>query len=383
MDQVPEPRALGRRPALDGLRALAVLGVVGQHYIARLVPGGAVGVTVFFVLSGFLITSLLLEEWDRRATVSFRRFWARRALRLLPALLLLLAVDLVVHLAIDGSAGLGRGWAAIWGPLSYVNNWLYVYGRRSNELTPLWSLAVEEQFYVVWPAVLLALLHLGLRGRALTRVVTGIALAALAWHLRWWAVGGTYARAYYGTDMRAYELLAGCALACAWRTGAFDRVSRGRLGSSLAAGSGLCLAAIAVGTHAAEVTPLGSLATLAAAVVVITMVEARGRLLRLAATPVLVRVGIMSYGIYLWNFFFLGVFGWAAPYRELDLALTFLVATLSFRLVEEPVLRLKARLSGAASTDDVVNPPAVPPSPRLGALPLVETAAAAGVQTGG
>jgi len=344
-------RQLGRRPALDGVRAIAVLGVVGQHYFGGVLPGGAVGVTVFFVLSGFLITTLLLEEWDRHGTVSLGRFWARRGLRLIPALLLLLAVDLAVHLAIDGWAGPGKGWAALWGPLSYVYNWMLVTGRRPNELTPLWSLSVEEQFYVAWPLLLLALLALGLRGRRLAAAVSVLAVAALGWQLRSWAAVGAYPRLYYGTDMRAYQLLTGCALACLWRTGALDRVCASRVAAPASWAAGGALAAAAVLTPGARViTPLGSLLTGASAVVVLASVESRGTAeARLGRGP-LAAIGRMSYGIYLWNFFFVDITGWRPGYRAIDLVLAFLVPYLSFRLIEEPCRRMKERWSEQPAT---------------------------------
>jgi peptidoglycan/LPS O-acetylase OafA/YrhL len=354
-------RLLGRRPALDGVRALAVLAVVGQHYFGGVVPGGAVGVTVFFVLSGFLITCLLLEEWERRGRVSLGRFWARRGLRLLPALLLLLAVDLVVHLAIDSAAGPAKGWAALWGPLSYVYNWLLVAGRRPNELTPLWSLSVEEQFYLAWPVLLLGLVGLGLRGRRLAATVSALAVASLAWELGWWAAVGSYPRLYYGTDMRAYQLLAGCALACLWRTGALDGLISRRAAVSVAWGAGGVLAAAAVATRGDQViTPLGGVVTVAAMVGVLACVESRGALrTHLGAGP-LAAIGRMSYGIYLWNFFFVDITGWRAPYRAMDLALAFVVPWLSLRLVEEPCRRLKDRLASAPAA--VVEPGALVPA---------------------
>jgi len=314
-----------------------------------MVPGGAVGVTVFFVLSGFLITCLLLEEWERRGAVSLRRFWGRRALRLLPALLLLLSVDVAVHLAIDGSAGPARAWAAVWGPLSYVWNWLLIAGRRPNELTPLWSLSVEEQFYVAWPLLLLALLAAGLRGRRLAVAVAGLACVALVWELRWWAAVGGASRLYSGTDMRAYQLLGGCALACAWRAGALDRVLSSRAARPAAwLAAGVLVATALMTRGSAEVTPLGALSAAAAGAVILGCVEGRARVVRLLGEGPLAAIGRISYGVYLWNFFFVDITGWRAPYRALDLALTLLVPYLSFRLVEEPCLRFKERFAAGA-----------------------------------
>jgi peptidoglycan/LPS O-acetylase OafA/YrhL len=159
----PGPAAR-RLPGLDGLRAIAVIGVLLYHAGEGFLPGGFLGVDLFFVISGFLITSLLLSEARLAGHLSLRQFYLRRARRLLPALVAMLAV-VAVFMAVFASADLGQARGDIAAALGYVSNWWYVLHHRSyfiaagrpSPFQHLWSLAVEEQFYLIWPAVLLAL----------------------------------------------------------------------------------------------------------------------------------------------------------------------------------------------------------------------------------
>ena len=154
------------RPALDGLRAIAVLAVLAYHWPVSWMPGGFLGVEVFFVISGYLITSLLLGERVRTGTTDLKAFWLRRARRLLPALFTMLATVSVVWLVWHPTevAGL-RG--AVLAAIAYVTNWYLIAVKQSyfasvgrpSPLLHLWSLAVEEQFYFIWPLVLIGLLR--------------------------------------------------------------------------------------------------------------------------------------------------------------------------------------------------------------------------------
>ncbi|HET9720708.1 MAG TPA: acyltransferase, partial [Solirubrobacteraceae bacterium] len=162
---VAPPRRLGRRPVLDGLRGVAVLLVIAEH--TGLLHNGFLGVDVFFVLSGFLITTLLLEEFQRAGRISLRGFYARRARRLVPALLVAVAAFLVISAAADQS-GFGDDVLAAAAGVTYITNilmaltptWLPAVGH-------LWSLGAEEQFYLLWPVVLIAAIRRSVSRRAL------------------------------------------------------------------------------------------------------------------------------------------------------------------------------------------------------------------------
>jgi len=214
-------------PALDGLRAVAVLGVLLYHGGAPLSTGGFLGVNMFFVLSGFLITSLLLGEWTRRLTIRLGQFWARRARRLLPALLLVL-VGVAGYAYFFATAG---EFASLrldsMSTLFYVANWHFIVGgsnyfaqtAQPSPLSHMWSLAIEEQFYIVWPPVVLAFLHFGRRLRTsrqlwplLTVAVVGV-LASAA-DMRWsYLHHAQTTRLYEGTDTRCQDILVGAVLA--------------------------------------------------------------------------------------------------------------------------------------------------------------------------
>ena len=213
-----EPRpSLGYLPALDGLRALAVLMVMAFHGGLGWARGGFLGVDVFLVLSGFLISRLLLEERAGRGRISFSRFYARRALRLFPALGALLAVHLAS--ALLWLEDPQRGWVLsdAWTCASYQLNWWRAFAPRAGlALSPLdhtWSLAAEEQFYLVWPVALAGLARLG-GARA---VAVGAALGALAsalWRVQLWDPAD-FQRAYFGLDAHADGLLIGATFAAA------------------------------------------------------------------------------------------------------------------------------------------------------------------------
>ena len=218
-------------PALNGLRGVAVLGVVAYHLQLGWASGGYLGVDLFFVLSGFLISTLLLEEWNRSGRIDLGAFWARRAKRLLPALFLVVAA-LALYLIFNGIFGgpganglvdlSGLRGDAIW-TLLYANNWHLIYAHQSyfaqfstpSPLQHTWSLAIEEQFYLVWPLVLVLLLRLARgawrRTGMIITVTLGVLSAALMAAL--FNPGVDPSRIYYGTDTRLFDLMAGATLA--------------------------------------------------------------------------------------------------------------------------------------------------------------------------
>jgi peptidoglycan/LPS O-acetylase OafA/YrhL len=328
-----------RNRDLDGVRGLAILLVVAAHVGLPLRWGGMSGVTLFFVLSGYLITSLLIREWDRFGSISLWRFWGRRALRLLPALFLLLVLVPVLLLATHDRRLSTYPEAAVASAL-YIGNWLRVHqGVDLGVLNHLWSLSVEEQFYVVWPLLFVAILT-WFRRRALTVVLT---LAALATCYSVWSLGS-----YITTETNAFALLLGVCLA-------FGLAEIQRRGWELPRPSPLAPFAVMVavsafpghGTATDETLfrPLGVLYALVGVWLVAT--AALGGHSRLVGSRVLVFFGTISYALYLWHQTFINslLLGAHTVSRNLALvAAAVLVSWLSWVLVERPAGRLRGRL---------------------------------------
>jgi peptidoglycan/LPS O-acetylase OafA/YrhL len=327
------PWRLGRRPGLDAVRGIAILLVMVSHLRHGWRSEGSIGVSVFFVLSGFLITALLLEEWRDRGRIDFKAFYARRARRLLPAMLVMLAVVS----AVKASIGVPWGMSAV-SVLTYVGNWAYIDGVQMTWVQHTWSLAIEEQFYLLWPVLLV----LALRLIKPIRLAPALAIAMLAsTATRWtlYAAGATGLRVYEGTDARADALLAGCALAVLAHSG----IRLPRL-DAVAAGWAL-MAAVVVGLVANDLThnALGPTVGLPLGVVLILAglhVREGGRA---DVTAVVRWFGRRSYGLYLWSvpialsapYFFPGI---GLPGKLALAFVSILVAELSWRLVEAPIL---------------------------------------------
>jgi peptidoglycan/LPS O-acetylase OafA/YrhL len=312
---------LGHVPALDGLRGVAILLVVTYHY-SGWPRGGHRGVDLFFVLSGFLITTLLLEERSDVGGVSLRGFYARRARRLFPAL----AVVLAAYLTISAARGVDAfGTIARYG--LYVGNvyqafWVDAGHAPLNGLTHLWSLAEEEQFYLLWPLTLL-LVARSRRPLAWLAAVTG---ALILYRLTLLGVGASGRHLYFSPDMRADGLLIGCWLA-------FYRLRRGRLTPSrrlLVAAVAAAVICVLLLPGALVVFELAVAVLLAAAVTHTRLAEA------LAARP-LVWLGGISYSLYLWHPVVLWTFH--RQERLLALALSVALAYASTRWIERPLRR--------------------------------------------
>jgi peptidoglycan/LPS O-acetylase OafA/YrhL/lysophospholipase L1-like esterase len=361
---VPEPAAPGRRyvPGLDGLRAIAVLAVFAYHLGFGWASGGLLGVGVFFTLSGYLITDILLDHYDRTASLGLREFWWRRARRLLPALIAMLVVVIAwVTLLHRSELRALRG--ATVAALTYVSNWWLIAQHVSyfasfgppSPLGHLWSLAVEEQFYLIWPWLLL----LGLRpfGRkatgtairprlALATIVLATAsavLMALLYH-----PGLDTTRVYDGTDTRAFGLLIGAALAMVWpgtqQPLAGQRAQRmiDWLGTAGLLGIGLLI--WRTNEYSSFLYRGGLvLLSIATALVIAAVVRPASGLGRVLGWPVLRWLGARSYGIYLWHFPILALTTPSSdtgiqPVRAtLQVAATIVLAALSWRYLEEPI----------------------------------------------
>ena len=353
---------LGYRPALDGLRGLAVLAVLVHHLGRHCSPlqafrGGFLGVEVFFVLSGFLITELLCEEWSETNGISLGAFYARRGLRLLPALILVLAATGLYALVSAPPERAARIGESLLITLFYAVNWFAAFGAMPDDaLIHAWSLSIEEQFYLIWPLLLLALL----RGRVSRRGILGLVGAGIAASAVWRAVLGTTgasgARIYYALDTHADALLMGClvGLLVAWSPP--DRIAGGKATARRGAGevaAALGLAALFVMTavdrrylHLGAYTAVHATT---AALLVASLSPSPGPVARVLQWPALVWVGRLSYGIYLWHYPIFNMLGqkytgWTGlPLVGAQLLATLVAVVASYYLVERPALRLKRR----------------------------------------
>jgi peptidoglycan/LPS O-acetylase OafA/YrhL len=341
---------LGYRPALDGLRAVAVLAVLLCHTWDRLAPGGSVGVDVFFVLSGFLITALLLDEHGVSRAVDLRRFYARRALRLLPALAATVALSLVLAALFDPRLLPSTGRAAVAAALD-VENWSGGDG-GGGLLAHTWSLSIEEQFYLAWPIVLTALLALGGTRAAVWASALGAALVMVH---RVTVVGPLSLphelSVHWQTDTRADALLIGCTVALLGRRGAFARVPLWAVRGAAASGA-VALVAVVVELGRPGALPWSTMdrwgytvtALAGAAVIVALVARPVPTAVRVLSWRPLVALGRISYGVYLYHFpIVAGLLnprlGEGPVTAVLGAATTLVVATVSYRCLERPLRR--------------------------------------------
>ncbi len=364
----PGDRRFPYLPGVDALRALAVLAVFFYHAGVSWLPGGFLGVDVFFVISGYLITSLLLREFRAGDHIALGRFWLRRARRLLPAVGVLIAVSMVLA-AIFEPARIDslRGDAVA--SLFYFANWHFIFGHESyfeqfgrpSLFTHLWSLSVEEQFYLFWPLLFAAGMKIFGRGKLLIGVLAGAAASvALAWIL--FDPGHDASRVYYGTDTHAVGLLAGVALALVWSPVELRKHRSGRRCGPLLDGLGvLALAYLVVqmlNTHDYDLALWhgGYLwLALATALLLATLAHPAARLGRVLGQAPLVWLGLRSYSFYLWHW---PVLVLTRPGVDVDLPRGVLIplqllavlvlAELSYRFVELP-FQGKAKLPGVPS----------------------------------
>jgi peptidoglycan/LPS O-acetylase OafA/YrhL len=376
-------------PALDGLRGVAVLCVFAYHLGYGWADGGYLGVDAFFVLSGFLITGLLIEEWTVSGFIRLRAFWARRARRLLPALITMLLL-LAAWVAVTKSGtpiDLGQLRDAALSTIFYVANWQQIFAHQSywagfagqSPLKHTWTLAIEEQFYLVWPLVMVVILGgVGRRRRARVGarrapraragdrswrrtglvVTIGGTLLSAAWMAWLRHHGASVNRVYLGTDTRAFDLLAGATVAflVAARPDPGLRARRALHGLGVLGAAAFVVCLWRAGVPLSQGPPAwmtdGGFLLVAVAVAAV-IADARqslagpvGAALRLGP---LRWVGKISYGLYLWHFPIIveltpqrtGLNGLALDAERV--ACTFAAATLSFYLIEQPVKKIRLR----------------------------------------
>jgi peptidoglycan/LPS O-acetylase OafA/YrhL len=344
-------------PGIDAMRALAVLAVFGYHAGLGWLPGGFLGVDVFFVISGYLITSLLLREFRGTGGIELARFWIRRARRLLPAVGVLIAVAMIVSAIADpNKIDQTRGDALA--SFFYFANWHFIFAHtsyfeqfgRPSLFTHLWSLSVEEQFYLFWPIVFAAGMKFFGRGRLLLGVLAGaIASVVLAWIL--FDPGHDASRIYYGTDTHAVGLLAGVALALVWSPVEIrTHKSFGPLVGPILDALGvvalgyLILCFVHVHDYDLALWHGGyAWVAIATALLLAALAHPAARLGNIIGRPALLWLGLRSYSFYLWHW---PVLVMTRPGVDIDLPRGILIplqliaclilADLSYRFVELP-----------------------------------------------
>ena len=360
---------MGYQPSLDGLRALSVGVVLLYHAGFSWMHGGFFGVEVFFVVSGFLITSLLLDERDRHGRVSFRHFWQRRARRLFPALyavLLAVGVGTVLWGSAEQQSQVRREipWS-----IFYVNNWGQILGNvpyfagEPSPLRHLWSLAVEEQWYLIWPLVFVALMRIRLPRHVVGSLILGAAV--VVWIYTFWIqsrsptlLGGPPAAfdgvdrtnyMYLSTITRSFGLLLGAGAAFIWRPWRWARAEQAPAGRALDPIGAAAVAIIGCASAVAAITagyvyqwllPLVSILSLVAVMVAVHPASVGFR--RIMSWTPLVEMGKRSYGLYLWSwpiFVYVGATNGSVGKFLWAMLLTVVIAEASYRYLETPVRR--------------------------------------------
>jgi peptidoglycan/LPS O-acetylase OafA/YrhL len=333
------PPSIRYRPDIDGLRAIAVLLVVNYHAFPEALPGGFIGVDIFFVISGFLITGIIARELEQQR-FSLVAFYNRRIRRIFPALIVVLCAVLVLGWLWMLPAAYAQLSSDVFASAAFFSNialWLqsgyFDIESSKKPLLHLWSLGIEEQFYLFWPLLLMLAARLRLNLLAVAAVI-----AAASFVLNVALIGPNPVATFYLPFTRAWELLAGAALACGW-----NQISQTSRASNLRAGAGLMLIAAAVGMLDARSAFPGWWAVLpvAGGALLLSAPTAWG-CRHVLASQSLVRIGLISYPLYLWHWPLLVFFGIIkfAPLtlieRGLIVGLSLALAWLTYRFVESP-----------------------------------------------
>jgi peptidoglycan/LPS O-acetylase OafA/YrhL len=411
---MPEPVKRNQRymPGLDGLRAIAVLAVIAFHLGFDWAPGGMLGVGVFFTLSGYLISDILLTQLNARGGIKLVPFWLARARRLLPALFLMLLI-VTAWVTIFGPAQPDQFRKGVISAIFYVNNWEQIFADVSyfarfeaeGPLDHLWSLSVEEQFYILWPFLLLAGTKLvrerplasGVRPRlALLTIAVAIASSILMFVL--YEPSLDPSRIYFGTDTRAGGLLFGAALAMVWPSRKLSRRIAPQARNTLDAMgvAGLAIIALMI-WRTGELSAFNYrggfvILSLATVMVLMPLVHPACRLGTWMGVRPLRWVGVRSYGIYLWQTPIIVLTSPQGPHGDsllrslLQVVAIFAVAALSWRFVEEPIRhgaigRFFARRRAVGWKWETFAPPMRVAIVGLGVTLLVAVAGMAGVNS--
>ena len=355
----------GHVPALDGIRGIAVLqvfvahfhwivstdpyfnAVTPWHWLNKTLEPGFLGVDIFFVLSGFLITSLLLKDRQRNQSGMFRRFYMRRALRLLPALYAILIASFFV--ALWEKFPMDIQWRTTWHALLYLNNWNVVWNPNAaqNDLGHLWSLGIEEQFYIIWPAILIGLVALKIPNKVIMGLIA-ISIAVVAWHRdELWDQGVSWLDLYIRTDTRVDSLLVGALFALIYR---HIRINR-KILNYAATIAFLGIAYIKYELPSGSFIYEGGFTVIAilAGIVILAAVQSAWIGNVVLTWKPLVILGKVSYGLYLWHMLVFQVMGrhftWGPKSVRIVIGIMIVsaVTAASWFFIEKPFLRLKDR----------------------------------------
>lgn len=349
-------------PELDGLRGIAIILVIIHHQLTTFsLSGGFLGVDLFFVLSGFLITGILLSEFEKSQSVSLRNFYMRRVLRLGPGLILYLLGCLLVthHLRL---INLSKEVKLIAIALAYSTNWIMALGLNSfSDPTAItWSLSIEEQFYLVWPLLFFGCLALKVRRRFIVAGLGIVIFSIMVHRCLLLNAGVGLSRLYYGTDTRADALLIGCLLALLPITSLGVKTKRWLHIASILSVAGLSYL-IATTTFTDPFLYRGGYTVIALMAGIVILVAANSPP-AILSRPLRIRplrwFGKISYGLYLWHwmvvvsstFYYLGYW---EPWAKLTLAVG--IASASFYFVERPFNRLKTRFTLRSSGPQVIS----------------------------
>jgi peptidoglycan/LPS O-acetylase OafA/YrhL len=372
------PFRLGHRPALDGVRGVSILVVLFEHgYLFLYGRGGFLGVDIFFVLSGLLITALLAQEWQEKNSISFKKFYTRRALRLLPALFALVIFTTIQILVFPPEVGRLPVFRHLLGVLFYVENWVGGY----TVIGHTWSLSIEEQFYIVWPLVLFLLLKLGLSPRKILLILFAvISLVAVHRARLFYQRYGVFTtpydlrfhfdfRLYTGTDTRCDSLLVGCAagILISWQmipNSAWLLKILRIIAFISCVVMGLAIIFVPVYWSYLYYGGFTLIAIAIASILVLLMLSPGALISRVLQWPLLTWFGRLSYSLYLWHVtvysFYLNHFG-LLPIKSytlrifIPLAIKFaasvIVACASYYLLEKRFLRIKKRFSSVSPSE--------------------------------
>ncbi len=343
--------------SLDGLRGIAVLAVIAYHLNFTWAPGGLLGVTIFFVLSGYLITNLLLIEYEKNNKINLKNFWIRRARRLLPGMITVLFF-ITAWATLFAQPFLDRLRGDFFPALLYYSNWWYIFQDLSyfetmstpSLLTHFWSLAIEEQFYIIWPLLLVAAFHFRMNKKQVVNLTLLLSLLSALLMAFFYSPTADPSRVYYGTDTRAFSLLIGATLAFIWPSHKMSKTIPTFLRHTIDVIGTVCLIAILIMigyiNHYDSFLYRGGmfLISILTALLLTVLIHPASKLSKAMTFKPLTWVGERSYSIYLWHYPIILLTSPqistndASTIRILfQMGLTIVFSALSFKYIENPI----------------------------------------------